>query len=208
MVVIADINEKARAKVRDLYEAKETTARMLSLEEYLKTARQVISKFAIGSVRTQMLRDEDAIAFIAEHLMTATVRFQEDKGRTFKSYLNQCGIWAINRWLTNIKASNKVDVMSMDFESDSCGNGRDSMTLHDLIPDKAPTTVEALISQETLDEILTHPCLNDTQKLCLRFKFVDNLTYREIGEKIKKTRARIEQITKEALRKLNENLEL
>jgi RNA polymerase sigma factor (sigma-70 family) len=208
MVVIAGINEKARGKVRDLYESSEVKTRMLSMEQYLRISRQVISKFAIGSVRSQMLRDEDAIAFVAEHLMTATVRYEEGKGRTFKSYLNQCGIWAIQRWLTNVKSADRHGIVSMDFEmcrGDGCGNVG---TLHEIIPDETPNAIEAMVSQETVEEILNHPCLNDTQKQCLKFKFLDGMTYGEIGGKINKTRARAEQITKEALRKLHENLEV
>lgn len=206
MVVIAGINEKKRGKVRELYEAEATKARMWPLDEYLKTARRIIGKFAFGPARKQMLRDEDAIAFVAEHLMTATVRFEEDKGRTFRSYLNQCGIWAINRWLTNVKAAGKNEVLSMDFEKinrQGIGNN-----LYDSISDNTMGIAESIISQETVDEILSHPCLNETQRQCLKFKFVEDLTYREIGEKINRTRARVEQITKEALRKLNEHLEV
>jgi RNA polymerase sigma factor (sigma-70 family) len=208
MVVISDINEKARGKVRELYESAEVRDRLWGLDQYLKFARQIIARFAIGSVRTQMLNDEDAIAFIAEHLITGAIRFDATKGRsTIKSYLNQCGLWAINRWLTNMKAANKIKVTSLDVERPNFHGGEAMMT-RDIIPDDAPTSVEAIIANETMEEILNHPCLNETQRQCLRYKFVDEMTYREIGLKINKTGARVEQITKEALRKLNAELEV
>lgn len=208
MVVVVGINEKARGKNKGLYESDVVKDRMLSLEQYLKIARQIIGKFALASVRNQMLRDEDAIAFIAEHLMAATVRFEEDSGRTFKSYLNQCGIWAINRWLTNVKSAAKLDVCSLDFTHDNEGIKRPK-NLHEVIPDKDSSSIlDSLIAKETIDEILSHPCLNDAQRKCLKLKFIDDLTYREIAEHMSFTRARAEQVTKEALRKLNENVEV
>ncbi len=207
MVVVVGVNEKARTKNKGLYESDVVKSRMLSLAEYLKLSRQIIGKFTFSSARKMMLQDEDAIAFIAEHLMSATVRFEENSGRTFKSYLNQCGIWAINRWLTNVKSAGKMDTLSLDFERDG-GKHASTNTLYDVLPDGHTNIVESLIAQETIDELLTHPCLNEAQKKCLKMKFIDELTYREIAEKMSFTRARAEQVTKDALRKLNENVEI
>ncbi|MFN9953180.1 MAG: hypothetical protein ACK55I_08775, partial [bacterium] len=80
------------------------------LSIYINLAKKIISKFApnfYGSLRTELLNNEDAIADIASALMFADWRWDETrkgfngKAKTKYSYRNQCGIWAIKTYLTN-----------------------------------------------------------------------------------------------------------
>jgi RNA polymerase sigma factor (sigma-70 family) len=170
--------------------------RMRNLHEWLKVAEKTINAFASRSVASQMLRDEDAIAFIAEHLMRGSMRWKEDGGRTLNSYLNQCADWAIKRWILNKKNASKQNIFSLDYLISEDND------LYNYIADKA------IPSETSIEHIIDKPYLNDTQKTCLRMKFVDNMTYRAIGTALKKSGARIEQIISRALEKLRSNEQL
>jgi DNA-directed RNA polymerase specialized sigma24 family protein len=102
MIVLWDINVTKRQNNGSL---NAQSACDWSLEKYYEVARQCIGKFNVGSMARQMLQNEDAISFIAEHLMYATHRWEKyPDGRAFKSYLNQCSIWGMYRWAHMLKS--------------------------------------------------------------------------------------------------------
>lgn len=195
-VVIVDINKKALEKNETLKVTDEIKSRFLSLDEYEKIAKKTISYFARPALaRQNMLNSEDAIAFIIEHLIRGTIRWKPDGGRTLHSYLNQCALWGIQRWKLNRKQANRFKEVSLDKEIDDRGN-----TLYTFVEDtKSPDM--------NIDEIINKPYLNETQKECLRLRFVEGLTYRNIGEILQKSGQRIEQIVNSALEKLRNEYE-
>jgi RNA polymerase sigma factor (sigma-70 family) len=187
-VVIVDINSTTLQKTGNMTTSPEKEARMLPLEEYYKIAKRTILHFAGHSLAKSMVKDEDALAFIAESLMRATLRWQPG-GRTLRSYLNQCSIWAIRRWVLNKKQANKYDSVSLDFEVDDEGN-----SMHNFIADPHVGG--------NIEEIIDRAYLNETQKECLRLRYVNGMTFRDIGTALNKTGQRIEQIVDAALNKL------
>ena len=101
-VVIKDIDATKLQKS----EIFETDNELLDLSSYILMAKKCIAYFASPDLSQQMLRNEDAISFVAEHLMMGTCRWDESKGRAFKSYHNQCAIWAIQNWVSRITKDN------------------------------------------------------------------------------------------------------
>lgn len=191
-VVIVDIH-KNRLNKSGLFDVnQETTDNLRSLYDYLDVAKKVIGRFSSPSVAKMMLNDEDAIAFVANHLMNGTLRWKPDGGRTLYSYLNQCGIWAIKRWMLNKKVSNKYKEVSLDSAIDDDGN-----TMYKFVANKDSTMLD-----DGFEDLINKDFLNPTQKECLRMKFVEGMTYRAIGSKLNKSGSRIEQIVTTALSKL------
>lgn len=193
-VVIVDINSNVLKRTGNMTSTPEIEARMLPLDEYYKIAKRTIIHFAGPSLAKSMVNDEDAMSFMAESLMRATVRWEQHRmgGRTLRSYLNQCAKWAIDRWVLNKKQAGRNNTMSLDLEIDEDGN-----SMHNFVAD---TNVDG-----NIEDMINKPYLNDTQKECLRLKFVNGLTYRNIGEVLNKTHQRVEQIVKVALKKLRHN---
>jgi RNA polymerase sigma factor (sigma-70 family) len=191
-VVIVDINKKTLEKSGLFNNNKESNHRLLSLHEYIKIAKKTIGKFASPSVASEMLRNEDAISFVTNHLIQGTLRWKADGGRTLYSYLNQCAIWSIQRWIFNTKAAKKTSTLSLDKSIDDDGN-----TMYNLVANDDTSN-----DGTDIEEILSKGNLNETQKTCLRMKFVEGMTYRAIGAALNKTGSRIEQIVTAALQKI------
>lgn len=190
-LVVVGIDAKRREKFAS---TPEIEAKMSSLDEYLLAARKVIGTFTYGVTRKRMLASEEAVAFVAEHLMLATIRHDESKGRTYRSYLNDCGHKAICRWIHKSKQARKNGLSSLDKSW-----GEDDFCLHDVTPDEKQTETEKIISSEYVESLLNHRKLNTIQQQVLRLKFVENMTYREIAKIIGKAPQRAEQIVVKAI---------
>lgn len=198
-VAIVDVNERA-FKSNGLFNVSDDTqTRILPLSEYIKIAKKTIGKFASPSVANEMLKSEDAISFVADHLIKGTLRWKADGGRTLYSYLNQCAIWAIQRWILNVKVERKNAAVSLDSPIDDEGN-----TMYNFVENDIGRVHASNVSFE---EIIDRECLNETQKTCLKMKFVEGMTYRAIGTVLNKTGSRIEQIVSAALAKLKKEYE-
>lgn len=195
-VVIVDIDKNSLEKNKTLNMTDEVKARLLTLKEYTNIAERVINYFNFRKDKSDMLNNEDAISFVVEHLIRGTIRWKPDGGRTLRSYLNQCGLWAIQRWKLNKKQANRHNVVSLDTEIDDNGT-----TLYTFVEDNS------MSSQLNIDEIINKPYLNDTQKECLRLRFVEGLTFKSISEILQKSKQRIEQIVNSALKKLRNEYE-
>jgi len=199
-VAIVDVNERA-FKANGLFNVSDDTqTRILPLSEYIEIAKKTIGKFASPSVANEMLKSEDAISFVTDHLIKGTLRWKADGGRTLYAYLNQCAIWAIQRWILNIKVARKNAAVSLDTPIDDEGG-----TMYSFVENGNGNV--SINTGPSFDEIIDKECLNETQKTCLRMKFVEGMTYRAIGTALNKTGSRIEQIVSTAIAKLKKEYE-
>jgi hypothetical protein len=84
-----------------------------SLDFYINLAKKIISKMAptfFSGLSKEMLKNEDAISFVANAIMMGDWRWKKDtikdnsneekQYKTLYSYRNQCGIWAIQTYVT------------------------------------------------------------------------------------------------------------
>ena len=199
-VVVTDLNVTSLNKSKIFEIDEKTKERILPLSEYLKIARKTIGHFASPTLANSMLKNEDAVSFVAECLMRGSLRWKEDGGRGLHSYLNQCAVWAIKRWVTNEKSANRQNNLSLDYLFDESNNNN---SLYHTLEDKKQRKEPEI----SIDEIINKPYLNDTQKECLKLRFVDGMTLRAIGKALNKTSQRIEQIVNKALGKLKRDYE-
>lgn len=180
------------------------TTKMYSLEDYTKIAMKCISSFC-GTNSAKMIKDEDAISHVAEHIMWAHIRWKPDGGRTLRSYLNQCAIWSIKVWKTKAYNEDKKNIMSIDYNINSSNSADKDLSLSDYIQDKkTPKPFDILFNNNSddVEKIINHKCLTKLQRKCLEQRYLEGKKLRQIAESLGVTRQAVNQHVKKAIKKL------
>jgi RNA polymerase sigma factor (sigma-70 family) len=200
-LIIKDLDAR-KLKANGTFGKPESVARMYSMKEYIDIAKRCIAHFASRDLKRQMLKSEDAISFVAEHLMYATCRWEQEKGRTLRSYHNQCAIWAIQNWMSRL--SNARDLKSLNFEVTEEGkDGR--VQFYEIIEDKRDLSFSDVKNEEMRNEIksiIADSSLNDMEKRCVINRFIDHMKVKEIACEINKTDKFVYNIIDRAIKKL------
>jgi RNA polymerase sigma factor (sigma-70 family) len=185
-----------------------------SLNNYLTMAKKTISKFAnstYSGLAHKMLKDEDAVANVANAIMMADWRWDENyknqKGtkKNKYSYRNQCALWAIQTYATKNrkKPKNLKKVYSLNHDID----GEDRIEMYQLTADvNAQSPDEISIDNENktiiadlIDRLLSLECLSDRQKDYIRLYYFEDYTFEKIGNKYGITREAVRQGLNKAL---------
>lgn len=180
-----------------------------SLDTYLLLAKKSISKFAnqfYQGLATKMLKDEDAISNVANAMMMADWRWDEnyknEKGtkKTKYSYRNQCALWAIQTYVTKGHKNNKKGkkFYSLDHTLDS---SEDSLSVGNITEDYGMLSPEDIvIEKEDADELkllinnlLSLDCLTARQKDYIKLYYFESYTFEKIGKKYGITREAVRQ---------------
>mgnify|MGYP003144446639 CR=1 FL=1 len=179
----------------------DNTTELRELSYYHDMAKKCISLFSGPQMRPRMLNDEDAISHVSENIIWGHMRWKEEKGRTLKSYLNQCGIWAIKSWKTKIyeSTSSKKEVsLNQDFNDSSAQH-------YTFIADKKCSEPFEILydnKSKNIQKIVNSNVLTELQKTCLQKRYVESKKLREIAEELKITKQAVNQHIKSAIRKL------
>jgi RNA polymerase sigma factor (sigma-70 family) len=178
------------------------------LNSYIVLAKKAISKFSnsiCSGISSRMLKDEDAIASIANSIMMADWRWDseyESKNGTKKtkySYRNQCAIWAIQTYISkNFAKPKKINkVYSLDEVVESDGSCNNYSFVEDL---KSESPEAILIANEeytnlndTIKALLNLECLTERQKDYIKLYYFENYTFEKIGQKYNITREAVRQ---------------
>lgn len=193
-----------------------------SLNTYITLAKKSISKFSnqfYNGLSTKMLKDEDAISSIANAIMMADWRwdenYQNDKGtkKTKYSYRNQCALWAIQTYVSKNYKKNKkfkTNVYSLDYmvEKD------DESTVHSFTEDtKSISPENILINKENKEELsslinklLQLDCLSDRQRDYIQLYYFESYTFEKIGKKYGITREAVRQGLNKAISLIKESI--
>jgi RNA polymerase sigma factor (sigma-70 family) len=183
------------------------------LDTYLLLAKKAISKFAnqiFNGLSQKMLKDEDAISSVANAIMMADWRWDENyinkqgTKKTKYSYRNQCALWAIQTYVSKIyqKPKKIKNVYSLDF-----GNDDMEFSNHEHIRDnKTIPPDEQLMQKEhseelscLIDNILSIDYLSDRQKDYIKLYYFEDHTFEKIGQKYGVTREAVRQGLNKAL---------
>ncbi|MFM7795447.1 MAG: sigma-70 family RNA polymerase sigma factor [Candidatus Nitrosotenuis sp.] len=182
-----------------------------SLNEYITLAKKSIAKFAnrfYQGLSTKMLKDEDAIASVANAIMMADWRwdenYQNEKGtkKTRYSYRNQCALWAIQTYVSKDQKRNKKlkksKVYSLDFvlnDDDSSESAKAfTQDFSLLTPDEILSKKEDKEQLSSLIEsLLSLDCLSSRQKDYIRLYYFESYTFEKIGKKYGITREAVRQ---------------
>mgnify|MGYP003111185376 CR=1 FL=1 len=197
-VVMKDIDFNKRNK--NDYE--NNSNEMYSLKQYTNIAKKCISKFSGDGVSHSMLKSEDAISHVAEHIMWGHVRWREDGGRALKSYLNQCAIWAIKSWKTKIYKNE--DIASLNYCKPSEAAGRETQAYQNVQDKKCKEPFELLYNNNLseMKSLIESKCLTKLQSKCLYERYVEGKKLRQIAETLCVSRQAVNQHISKAVKKL------
>ena len=190
-----------------------------SLTFYTELAKKTISKFGnkmYGTLSTEMLSNEDAIADVANALMTADWKYDSNRvgavtgqKKTRYTYRNQCAIWAIKTYASKSKKKKNYFLPLSMLES----KNEDCNTNEFLCDENELTPLETLINKEctTLNNeliklIFTSGILSEKQAQQIKLYYIDELTLNEIGNRYGVTREAVRQNIKNGVSKLKTNL--
>lgn len=181
-----------------------------SLDTYILLAKKAIAKFAnqfYQGLSSKMLKDEDAISTVANAIMMADWRWDENyinqqgTKKTKYSYRNQCALWAIQTFVTkNHKHSKKnknKKVYSLDYVCDE----NEASSVYSLTVDSSTQDPEQIaIEKETktelndiINSLIDLDCLTDRQKDYIRLYYFEDYTFDKIGKKYNITREAVRQ---------------
>jgi RNA polymerase sigma factor (sigma-70 family) len=185
-----------------------------TLKNYMTMAKKTISKFAnkiYTGLAQKMLKDEDAISAVANAIMMADWRwddnYENEKGtkKNKYSYRNQCALWAIQTYASKNskkpKNINKIYSLNHSIDSD------DSFDAYHLTEDITTSSPEDILLEsenkkvlsELIDNLLSIECLTDRQKDYIRLYYFEDYTFEKIGKKYGITREAVRQGLNKAL---------
>jgi len=196
MVVLWDIDVKKRRNSSSIGQT--SACEDWTLDDYYEVARRCIGAFATGSLAQAMLRDEDAVSFIAEHLMYGAHRWHADGGRTVNSYLNQCAIWSIQRWIALTKRTQKHAIVSLNA---NCPGTRAQR--HELIADEKILPPDTIVSQqENSRHLIDDYGLTDRQRHCLEVVYIQGQKPSDVARDLGISRQAVDQCINKGIQKI------
>lgn len=186
-----------------------------TLHTYINLAKKTISKFApsfYSSLRNELLNNEEAIADIANAIMTADWKWDknrtghEGKSKTKYSYRNQCALWAIQTYLSN-KYKKKNMSLSLDSSYD---HDNDVYSFAVNVPDSSsydPANIVADNEEKEyihsmIHDLLESDILSDKQKAQIYSYYFENKTLLQIGQEYGVTREAVRQNIQKGLAKI------
>jgi RNA polymerase sigma factor (sigma-70 family) len=191
-----------------------------SLNTYITLAKKAISKFAnsfYNGLSIKMLKDEDAISAVANAIMMADWRWDEDykndKGtkKTKYSYRNQCSLWAIQTYVSkdskHKKKHKKVYSLDFNIDSEDDGNNLSSITsdLSGLSPEDLAIEKESKQQlSDLINQLLSLDCISPRQKEYIRLYYFESYTFEKIGKKYGITREAVRQGLNKAIQNIKE----
>lgn len=191
MTILYDI-DYTKKKQNDSFK---TENELWDLEKYINVAKRCIGTFAYGNVAHVMLNSEDAISYIAEQLMCGHCKWENGKGRTLKSYLNQYAIWGIHRWVICMRKEKKhISLNDIDDNEYSL--------LNSIQDDKAKEPLMNMINAEAVETILEHSDLTDRQRKCIKLVYVDGHTQESAGKILNISRQAVNQYIQNGFKKV------
>jgi RNA polymerase sigma factor (sigma-70 family) len=193
-----------------------------SLDNYMLLAKKSISKFSnqfYNGLSAKMLKDEDAISSIANAIMMADWRWDENyqntKGtkKTKYSYRNQCALWAIQTYVSknhkkNKKFKNKI------YSLDHIVEDHDDSTVHSFTQDTKSLSPEEILSNKEnkeqlsslIESLLSLECLSPRQRDYIRLYYFESYTFEKIGQKYGITREAVRQGLNKAITLIKESI--
>lgn len=180
------------------FDCKQTNIEYFTLDKYLNIAKRCIRAFCNKSVSYSMLKNEDAISFVAEELIIGTAKFNNNG--SLYGYLGMRAKWAIKRWLLLERQSIKHD--SLDFIPDGY---RSSM--YNYIIDKKAKDPTVNDEQNYYDNVeIMRSIVSPRQEECLSMYLLDGMNKTGIAKKLGITIEAVRQNIIKGLEKLHKEI--
>jgi RNA polymerase sigma factor (sigma-70 family) len=196
-VVLWDINVFKR---RNNYQENHDSPHDWGLQDYYSAAQRCIGAFASSSLAHSMLRDEDAVSFVAEHMMYAAHRWHHERGRTLHSYLNQCALWSIKRWIKLCKTANCAAIISLHDTHIDDRKPLYAITAVDVDAPDAQLNAQDLHNE--LSAAIDSANLTSKQSRCIESVYVQGLKPAEVARNLGITRQAVHQCLEKGVAKI------
>jgi predicted DNA-binding protein YlxM (UPF0122 family) len=144
----------------------QTTNQLFTLQKYLNIAELTVLKTCNATVVNQILKDEDAISFIAEQIIIGHCKYTDNRNCSLSTYLIKYAKWGINKLLTEEKRSNdryhrlfvpyathKRDIYKASFKKKSYNDDTVKINLDILTPVEKKYTLAYYIDGENMINI-------------------------------------------------------
>lgn len=189
-------------------------------EEYIKSARKIISHFAPrfgDGLAAEMLASEDAVANVVTALAFADWRWNEDYQNTSNtkrdkySYRNQCGLWAIKGYISRKHKSKNKGFASLDRSSNGGDSDRNSSLYTSIEDESASKELNRLEDEEhssfissKLQALLGSGILTEQQRNFIELHYLESKPMTEIAEDNNVSREAVRQVIDRGIGKLQE----
>lgn len=195
--VISDI-ESQRKPYPDSHDPS-VSGRFLTLDKYLQLARRIIGQCAPANVRAMMLGSEDAISFVAHHIMVGDWDYDNTRAEvsTRRGYCGRCGIMdyldAMRRQRATVvreeDGRERKVVTVNNFLDISGDNSEESPRVHEMIPDRTGDSTEQLVAVEEESRIQRAVLryldeLTPTQRHCVAMYYLKQMRSDAIAESL------------------------
>jgi RNA polymerase sigma factor (sigma-70 family) len=188
---------------------------------YIDLAQKIISKMGhtfFNGLSKEMLKNEDAISFVASSIMMGDWRWKNGKDsgekdknyKTLYSYRNQCGIWAMKTYIT--KQYKKRNNTKSKINNYSINYSDEDINVESMIADKNQKEPLDILSKEEekasvskdIKLLLDLSPISKKQRDYINMYYYENMTLEQIGKQNGVTREAIRQSIKSALLKIKE----
>ena len=167
-----------------LGEVKYNNRNLLTLKEYRKIAKRIIVGFSYYGPHfvNQMLRSEDVISNATTQVMIAD--WQWNGGGTLYGYRKQRVVWAIKSMINRNKKY--ISLGELDVE------------------DKRVSYTASIEQKELVSKIFNAGILSSRQEECLKLKFYNDMTMKDISKKLNITKQMVDKHIRKAKRNIRE----
>lgn len=189
-----------------------------SLDFYINLSQKIIARIAptfFSGLSKEMLKNEDAISFVANAIMMGDWRWDDQNNKLNKvnkslySYRNQCAIWAIKTYITK-QYKNKHSKKKLSTEYSLNYSDNDDSQLESIIADSDQLSpIDILCNQEEaedrkklIEDLLNSEIISTKQKEYIKLYYFENMTLEKIGQKFNITREAVRQSIKSAISKI------
>lgn len=149
-------------------------ANTLTQREYVETAIRVIGTWG----NSMMMRDDDAIGYVASFMMMADVNYDPNKNKTRSSWRLERAKFAIMNY-----KHRRMRYARYSLDHEKIVGGR-ALKFSDMIADERNSVESKTQLSEMVEIINVAGFLSERQKRCLVMHYVERKTYRVIGEEL------------------------
>lgn len=174
----------------------------LTLAQYHETARRVIGKYAPYHIKSSMLGSEDAIDFVAFHIMYSDWWYEDD-GSKIETIRLSSGRYAILEYITLINKQKKMQSLEVSVTENETSIAETCVDEREIDPFIRTQTDES--SVETSDYITgLINALTYVQQQCVSMYYLEGLKHTEIARRMSMTREGVRKSIIEGLKRLQE----
>lgn len=186
-------------KIDGLFDNEELDQHLFTMDEYIRIAKRMIGRNASPAAVTKMLRDDDAISFVANKLMIGTCRWvQGGKRGNHRGYLSQCGIWAVATWVDQQSKAveQEWDDISLYHDTGISHDRGRKIYLYEITEDPRDCGYNTHQDEkrEAVSKAISSANLDERESSIVDMIYYQNMTQEEVGQRLSISKQRVQQL--------------